>query len=329
MNMPTVVWIRCLTKHRLLTMSLAALLLICLAAFSAELIANSKPLLLMHGDQLSFPAIDDLIGQQDQFWHWQRSDFMKPDMKAIWPVYPWSPDVIDHSLEQYPSPPSLRHLLGTDPLGRDLLAQLLYSLRSALVFSGITWFLTTLLALVVGLSSGYFGGWFDLFMQRVLEVFETQPFLIVVMVLVSLLGPHLWVFILSTSLFSWMGMALFVRNECLPLRHSQFVLAAQASGASPLRIILVHLLPHALTPVLSLSPFFLAGGLTLLTTMEYLGFAFQQKGSSWGELLAQGQIYASQAWWLLWAPLSVLLLVLCVLTVTGQSLQHLWRRDKG
>ena len=220
----------------------------------------------------------------------------------------------------WPHRPVPGHWLGIDAAGRDVLARLLYGTRTALNFGLLLVAWAMLLGLVIGAVQGYFGGWIDLATQRVIEIWSALPFLYVMILLGSVVGRSFGLLLLCYGLFNWIGLSYYMRAEFLRLRQRPFVEAARCQGLGAARIIGRHILPNALTPLITLMPFSLVGAIASITALDYLGFGLPPLTPSWGELLQQAQQNRA-AWWLILYP-SLLLFIVMLLTVfIGEGLR--------
>jgi microcin C transport system permease protein len=220
----------------------------------------------------------------------------------------------------WPHRPVPGHWLGIDAAGRDVLARLLYGTRTALNFGLLLVAWAMLLGLVIGSIQGYFGGWVDLATQRFIEIWSALPFLYVMILLGSVLGRSFSLLLLCYGLFNWIGLSYYMRAEFLRLRQRPFVEAARCQGLSAPRIIGRHILPNALTPLITLLPFSLVGAIASITALDFLGFGLPPLTPSWGELLQQAQQNRT-AWWLILYP-SLLLFTVMLLTVfIGEGLR--------
>jgi microcin C transport system permease protein len=220
----------------------------------------------------------------------------------------------------WPHRPVPGHWLGIDAAGRDVLARLLYGTRTALNFGLLLVVWAMLLGLVIGAVQGYFGGWVDLATQRVIEIWSALPFLYVMILLGAVVGRSFGLLLLCYGLFNWIGLSYYMRAEFLRLRQRPFVEAARCQGLGAARIIGRHILPNALTPLITLMPFSLVGAIASITALDYLGFGLPPLTPSWGELLQQAQQNRA-AWWLILYP-SLLLFIVMLLTVfIGEGLR--------
>jgi microcin C transport system permease protein len=169
---------------------------------------------------------------------------------------------------------------------------------------------------------GFAGGWTDLVGQRAIEVIQSLPFLMILITLVSIFQPSLFLLVLLTVFFGWVGISIYFRAEFLKLRRRDFVDAARASGASKWRVITKHILPNSLTPWITITPFIIAGNISGLAALDFLGFGLQAPTPSWGELLNQALNYFRIAWWLAVYPSAALFLTLTVLNLIGDGVRE-------
>jgi ABC-type dipeptide/oligopeptide/nickel transport system permease subunit len=227
-------------------------------------------------------------------------------------VAPYGFDEID--LGNRSRPPTLDgwHLFGTDKIGRDYLSRVLFGLRTSLAVAFTVAGLSTLLGTLVGALAGYHGGWVDELLMRVVDFVLAVPFIAVLLVAAAYLGdgsPLRVAVILALLL--WTSIARVVRAEYLSLREREFVEAARASGARPSRIILRHMLPNALGPVIVNATLVVALAILLESTLSFLGFGIQPPQPALGKLIADGQGSMLTAWWLVTMP-GLLIVALCL-----------------
>lgn len=291
-------------------------------SITAELWANNKPLLMKFGGKLYAPVI----------FNYRPKDFgsagLETDYRAIrlnegdwalWPPVRWSPIESNRTVADWPSPPSSENILGTDDRGRDVFARLLYGFRYSFGYALSVWIFTSVLGIVLGAIMGFFGGWVDLLGQRAIEVIESMPWLLLLLIIISIFPPDLWLLIAFTSIFGWIGTSLYIRAEFLKLRKREFVEAAVAAGSPWHRIVFKHVLPNSLTPWLTMSPFLISGNIAGLAALDYLGFGLRPPTPSWGELLSQAQQHFTVAWWLAVFPSLALFITLVVLNLIGEG----------
>jgi microcin C transport system permease protein len=232
-------------------------------------------------------------------------------------------DPLQASLDASGSPPyapSKEHWLGTDAHGRDMLARLIHGYRICMSFSIVLTLLSTFLGIAIGAIQGYLGGRFDLLMQRGIEVWASLPFLYVVILVASLYGSSFWLLLGIMAIFNWIGLSYYMRAEFLRLRKVPFVQAARILGYSHTHILFREILPNALTPVVTLLPFALIGGIGALTSLDFLGFGLQPPTPSWGDLMAQGlsNLFAP---WIAISTVLALFFTLLLATFLGEGVR--------
>jgi microcin C transport system permease protein len=222
-----------------------------------------------------------------------------------------------------PTPPSLaqRHLLGTDTTGRDVLARLFYGFRIAMIFSLLFLVLVYALGIAIGCAMGYFGGGFDLIVQRLVEIWSNIPFLYIVIIVASVVIPNLWLLLGIVVLFSWTDMTYYMRTATYKEKARDYVAAAQVLGAGSGRIIFRHILPNVLSMVVTFIPFTISSALTLLTALDFLGFGLQPPTPSWGELLEQGTANLN-APWIVCSVFFAIVIVLSLVTFIGEAVRE-------
>lgn len=269
-----------------------------LSLFS-EGIANDKPIFIYYEGRAFAPLFAFYAGRELGQPFDEEADYARlRDDEAFRAQAFWLSTPIPHSpnsanLDQIGTPPygpdiSRGHWLGTDRLGRDLFARLLYGFRLCMLFSLTLMIISAMLGVVIGGVQGYLGGKTDIIMQRAIEVWSALPFLYVVILIGSIYGRNFAVLIFVMSLFSWIGLSYYMRGEFLKMRDQTYVRVARALGFSGPRIFFRQILPNALTPVITILPFTLIGGISALTALDFLGFGLPPPTPSWGELLQQG-----------------------------------------
>ena len=213
------------------------------------------------------------------------------------------------------------HYLGTDDRGRDVLARLVYGLRISMMF-GISIAITgTIIGCLLGGTQGYFGGWIDLIGQRLTEIWGSIPRLYILIILSSFLVPSALLLFLILNLTAWMGIAAYIRAEFLKIRNFEYVKSAKAMGVSNFRIMRKHILPNALTPVITFFPFEVTAGILALVSLDFLNLGVPSPAPSMGELLAQGKTNL-QAIWILLPTFVTLTSTLTMLTFVGEGIRN-------
>ena len=213
------------------------------------------------------------------------------------------------------------HYLGTDDRGRDVFARLLYGFRISMIFGASLAITGTLIGCLIGGTQGFFGGAIDLVGQRLTEVWGSIPRLYILIILSSFLVPSAILLFLILNLTAWMGIAAYIRAEFLKVRNYEFVKAAKGLGVSNFTIMRRHILPNALTPVVTFFPFEVTAGILALVSLDYLNLGVPSPAPSIGELLAQGKNNI-QALWILLPTFAALTLTITLLTFIGEGIRN-------
>ena len=298
-------------------------------SLGAEFIANDKPIVLSYDHALYFPVFksypETAFGGEFE----TEADYRDPVVQKlitdkgwmIWPVIRYSYQTINYHLDQpAPSPPSAENWLGTDDQGRDVLARLIYGYRISVLFGLILTVLGSSLGIAYGALSGYLGGWYDLMAQRFLEIWSGMPVFFLLIIMSSVIAPGFFPLLFLMLLFSWMHLVDVVRAEFLKARNLDYIRAAKALGVTTPVIMFKHALPNAMTAALSMMPFVLAGSVTTLTGLDFLGFGMPPGSPSLGELLSQGKNNLQAPWLGITAFLS-LGIMLSMLTFIGEAVR--------
>jgi microcin C transport system permease protein len=202
-----------------------------------------------------------------------------------------------------------------------VLARLVYGFRIAILFALALLVTTYVVGISIGCAMGYFGGWFDILLQRIIEIWSTVPFLYVVIIISSIVVPNFWWLIGIMVIFGWMGMTWTIRTVTYKEKARDYVLAAKALGASDLRIIFSHILPNTVSLIVTYIPFSISGGIVALTSLDYLGFGLPPPTPSWGELLQQAWANFS-AWWLGFSVITAMVVTLVAVTFVGEAVRE-------
>jgi len=218
-------------------------------------------------------------------------------------------------------PLSPGHVLGTDVLGRDVLSRLIYGTRVSLVVGFTAVALAGVLGVVVGLVSGYFGGWVDSVFMRVVDAWLAFPFLLMAIAIVAILGPGLKNIVIALAITGWVVYARLVRGETLSLREREFVLSARGLGASRPAIMVQHILPNILAPILVVATLELGVVIVTEASLSFLGLGADASQSSWGQTLADGRAYITQAWWLVTLPGLAIFVVVLAVNILGDGIR--------
>ncbi|MBK8208812.1 MAG: ABC transporter permease [Rhodospirillales bacterium] len=309
--------------------SLAIFLVLFVVSLFAEVVANDRPILVWYDGGLYAPFLraypETTFGGQFP----TEADYGDPEVRRLigakgWmltPPIPYSYRTVAWDLPvPAPSPPDAQHWLGTDDQARDVLARTIYGFRLSVLFGFTLTIVSAVVGVAAGAVQGYFGGWIDLAFQRFMEVWSSVPTLYVLIILTSIVEPTFWWLLGILLLFSWMGFVGVVRAEFLRARNFDYVRAARALGASDPVIIVRHVLPNAVVATMTFLPFILAGSVTALTGLDFLGIGLPPGSPSLGELLAQGKANL-QAPWLGITGFVVIALILSLLIFIGEAVR--------
>ncbi|WP_291326121.1 ABC transporter permease [Desulfovibrio sp. UCD-KL4C] len=220
-------------------------------------------------------------------------------------------------------PPSATHLFGTDALGRDVFARILYGGRVSLWVGFVAVGISTAIGLVLGLTAGYFGGLVDEIIMRGVDVMLCFPSFFLILAVIAFLEPGLMNIMIVIGFTSWMGVARLVRAETLSLRRRDFVQASKLAGAGPIRIMITHILPNAITPVLVSATLGVAGAILVESSLSFLGLGVQPPDPSWGNLLMDGKEVLEIAPWLSIFPGMAILLTVLGYNLLGEALRDI------
>jgi peptide/nickel transport system permease protein len=227
-------------------------------------------------------------------------------------IAPQSPYTVNGD---FAAAPSGKHILGTDHVGRDLFSRLIYASRVSLAVGIGAVAIYVVIGTILGAFAGFFGKWVDMVIMRITDVFMSFPYLMVILVLVSILGPSLFNIIMVIGLLGWPSIARLVRGSVLSIKEMDYVKAAAALGYSTPRIVFQHILPNCIAPILVNATFGIASAIILEASLSFLGMGVQPPTASWGNMLTEAQsltVLASQPW--LWIPPGVMIL-LAVLSI--------------
>lgn len=300
-----------------------------LITLCAELVANDKPFLISYQGELYSPVLkayaETTFGGEFETEADYRdpfvADLINRDGWMLWPIIRFNHRTVSWDLPSpAPSPPDRVHWLGTDDQARDVLARLIYGFRISVLFGFTLTVISAIIGVAAGALQGYFGGWLDLLFQRFIEVWSGLPTLYLLIILASIVEPNFWWLLGLLLLFSWMGFVGVVRAEFLRARNLDYVRAARALGVDNFTIMFRHVLPNAMVATLTFMPFTLAGSVTVLTSLDFLGIGLPPGSASLGEMLAQGKANL-QAPWLGLTGFFVIALMLSLLIFIGEAVR--------
>ena len=317
-------------RNRLGFVSLVIFCTLVVLSLFAEVISNDKPLVVRYNGEFYLPLVKDYPETTFGGDFQTATDYLDPFIReqltkdgnwAIYPPNPYGAKTINYFAKSpNPAGPTLDNLLGTDDRGRDLLAQLIYGFRLNVLFGLALTIIGVLIGVATGAIQGYFGGKTDLAFQRFIEIWGSMPELYLLIIFSAIFAPSIALLLVLLSLFGWIGLSDYVRAEFLRNRQLDYVRAARALGVGNWQIIVRHILPNSLTPVVTFLPFRMSGAILALTSLDFLGLGVPPGTPSLGELLAQGKNNID-AWWISISTFGVLVLTLLLLTFMGDALR--------
>ena len=326
--------------------SLLALGILYLISFFNPLLVSDKALAVKYNGQYFFPAFSNLIEDiSPSPRYYEAAEFgvdgsgapnyrklkakYKSEGQGNWvmmPLYPYGP--IETPLDEFekgknpPTAPDSKHILGTDSQGRDILARLVYGFQISISFAILVTVISYLIGIIVGGILGYYAGLVDIIGLRFIEVFSLVPFLFMMIILVKFIEPSFFLLAFMLVIFGgWIGITYYVRGEFLREKQKDYVAAAVAMGQNDFNIMFKHILPNALTSVITFAPFAIIGNISALVALDFLGFGLPIPTPSWGELIRQGADNILQ-WWLIVTPLVTIFLTLTTVTFIGEAVRQ-------
>ena len=310
-------------------------------------LVNGTALVVHHNGQTYFPAFAELVGMS--YFH-SREEFGQAgppgevnyrllqhqfeqaggDNWVIMTVYPYGPieDINIDGNAQFLGPlerdlnGGLRWF-GTDDRGRDVFSRMAYGFNVSLTFAICLALLEYLIGLPIGMMSGYFGGWFDTILQRFIEIWSTLPMLFIIIIVVSIMQPSFMLLVLLLSITTWIGICWLMRAEYLREKGKDYVAAAISIGVPTRSILVRHILPNSLVPIITYFPFAVVAGIGALVSLDFLGFGLPPPTPSWGEMVHLGlDNITTNKWWLVVAPLTAMFTTLILTVFVGESVRE-------
>ena len=236
-------------------------------------------------------------------------------------IAPYDPNFID--IESILIAPSYNHIMGTDGLGRDVFSRMLYGAQISLLVGFVAVGISTGIGIILGSIAGFYRGWIDSFIMRIVDIVLSIPSFFLILAVIAFLTPSIWNIMIVIGLTSWMGVTRLVRAEFLSLRGREFVMASEAMGSSDIKIILLHLLPNSMTPIIVSSVLGIASAVLVESGLSFLGLGVQAPTASWGNILTDGKEYIQFAWWLSLFPGLAILLTVLGYNLLGEGLRDI------
>jgi len=336
---------RRLRKFRTLKRGYYAFLILVIAyaiSFALPLLINNKALIVHYHGKYYFPIRQYYPASEFGMQAFGEPDYRELKAKlaaegngnwVILPPYPYSPTESLLDLPGAPpNEPSWGHIFGTDTTGRDVFARLAYGFNVSLSFAVLVLLISYTVGVAVGAIFGFFGSYVDIIGQRLIEIWSSLPFLYTIIIISSIVVPNytpgrnlllqqsFWLLIGILAVFDWMGITYYVRGEFYREKAKDYVGAAIAMGVSEPKIMFKHILPNALTPVVSFAPFTIVANISALVALDFLGFGLPAPTPSWGELIGEG-VSNLTSWWLVLFPIGALFLTLLLIVLIGESVR--------
>lgn len=301
-------------------------------SFFLPLIINNRALIVHYEDEYFFPIItgytsgetfnQDVPGEAR--YRDLKSSFKEEDQGnwVLMPLYPYSPfeDITYEGNKMYEAP-SRQHWLGTDNTGRDVFARLCYAFNISISFALILTVVNYIFGVLIGGAMGYFGGKFDLFFQRLIEVWSSLPMLFVIIIISSIIMPSFLLLIGIYTLVNWISMTYLMRAEFYREKSKDYVAAALSMGQSDFKVMFKHILPNSLVPIITYFPFSVVAGISALVGLDYLGFGLAPPTPSWGQMLDVG-LQNITKWWMVFSPVIAQFLTLLSIVFIGEGVRE-------
>ena len=231
-------------------------------------------------------------------------------------------DPVGINIEKALMAPSRVHIFGTDYLGRDLFSRIIYGGRISLSIGFIAIAIALIIGITIGSIAGYYGGTTDTILMRFVDIMLCFPSFFLILAVVAMLGPSIFNIMVIIGITGWMGVARLIRAEILSLKEREFILASRALGASDLRIIVRHLIPNAIAPVLVSAVLGVAGAVLLESSLSFLGLGVQPPTPSWGNILMEGKASLGVCWWPMLFPGIFILITVLGYNLLGEGLRE-------
>lgn len=311
------VWIE-FRKDSLAYASFFFVILLAVTALFESFLAGNRPIVLVEEGKYYFPVVIDYPEFRGEDLRAAYLD--DPGSFAIFPPVKYSPTESDFF--SVLAAPDGNHFLGTDDRGRDVLSRMIHGARISLSIGVVAVGIAMVIGIMLGAVAGYYGGWIDFAISRLIEVMITFPVFFLILTILAFTEPSIYNIMIVIGVTGWTGVARLVRGEFLKLRRTNYVEAAWALGSGDRRIILKHMLPNALAPVLVSATFGVAGAILVESSLSFLGFGVTPPEPSWGEIISQSQKYVDFAWWLVLFPGLAIFATVTALNLVGEGFRN-------
>jgi microcin C transport system permease protein len=303
-----------------------------LLSFLNPLLINNKALIVKFNGEYFFPVVKFYPSTKFNQQGYGEAEYRQLEKQyedensgnwVLMPLYPFHPNesLLSEIEGEPPHAPSPQHWFGTDNRARDVFARMVYGFNISISFALIVTIVAYIVGIIIGAILGFFGGRVDMFGQRFIEIFASIPFLYMVIIISSVLQPSFWLLVGIMSCFNWVGMTYYIRGEFYREKAKDYVSAAISMGANNRRIMFKHILPNALTPIITFVPFALIGNISTLVSLDFLGFGLAPPTPSWGEIVNQG-ISDIRYWWLILSPTGASFITLLLISFIGEGVRE-------
>ena len=316
-------------RNHIAVVGLVLVVLLFAIALGADFLANDMPVVMQYEGETYFPVLNS-YGVRLGLTRW-RSDFLNVRYKQFaarnfgendWALFPpirYSPTETD--LYSVIQPPSRVHWLGTDDIGRDIASRMVHGSRVSLSVGFVAVSIYVLIGMLVGALAGYYGGIVDIVASRMIEIMLTIPTFFLIITVVAFLPQSIFNIMVVIGLTSWPTVARLTRGEFLKTKSLDYVLAAQALGASDLRTIVRHVFPNTLAPIFVAATFGVASAILIESTLSFLGFGVPPSTASWGSILSSSRSLLPSGWWLTLFPGLAIFLTVTSYNLVGEGLR--------
>ncbi len=323
------VWRR-VRRNRRGMLGLVFVLFMMLVAYSSPLLASSQPIVCRYQGRLYFPAVVELLQSRGSGPHWinkarpfnlpefNAKKSLDPNGFAIWPLIPY--DEYEQTTD-FLSPPSSEHWLGTDDLGRDVLARMIHGAVVSVKVGFVSMGIAAFIGIIVGGTAGYWGGWIDIVISRIIEIVICFPVFFLILAIMVWLEPSIMNVMIVIGLTRWTSIARYARGEFIRIKSQDYVVAAQALGVGHARIMFRHILPNSLAPVLVSITFGIASAILVEAGLSWLGFGVQAPAPSWGNILRTAYDSLRVAPYLVYPPCVAIFLAVLAYNLVGDALR--------
>lgn len=318
------IWRR-LKKDRLAMVGFYIVILLFFISYFAPIIANNRPIVMLWNERWYFPAPAQLAPFKYFIHHpeIEHLDYtaLKYDksVSLLMPPIRYSPYEIN--LVEKLRPPSRKHLMGTDDLGRDVATRMIHGAGVSLKVGFVAVAIALAIGIWMGALAGYYGGIADLLISRFIEVVMCFPFFFLILAVIAFLPPSIYNIMIVIGITRWTSIARYTRGEFIKLKNQEFTEAARALGARDGKIISRHLLPNSLAPVLVSATFGVANAILIEAALSFLGLGIQPPTPSWGGILALAKQFIEVAWWLATFPGLAIFITVTAYNILGEGLR--------